>query len=103
MKIHNVFHISLLELYTGTNEPNNPLLPPIEVEGKEEYKVKEILDSRIHYNKFQYLVKWIGYPHLDNQWLLKDDVTGSQDLVSLFQKIYPDKPGKGNIKTKKKI
>ena len=48
------------------NEPINPLLPPIEVEREEEYKVKEILNSRIHYNKFQYLVKWMDYPHSDN-------------------------------------
>ena len=57
MKIHNVFHVLLLEPYTGTNEPNNPPSPPIEVEKQEEYKVEEILDRRIHYNKLQYLVK----------------------------------------------
>ena len=32
MKIHNVFHILLLEPYTGINEPNNSFSPPIEVE-----------------------------------------------------------------------
>ena len=101
MKIHNVFHILLQEPYTGTNEPNNPPLSPIEVERQEEYEVEEILDSRIHYNKLQYLVKWMGYPHLDNQWLPKDDVARSQDLVGLFHKIYPNKPDESNIKKTK--
>ena len=44
----------------------------------------------------------MGYPYSDNQWLPKDDVARSQDLVVLFHKIYPDRPGEGNIKTKKK-
>ena len=98
MKIHNVFYILLLEPYTGTNKPNNPFPPPIEVEKQEEYEVEKILDSRIHYNKLQYLVKWMGYPYSDNQWLPKDDIAGSQDLMSLFHKIYPNKPDKTNIK-----
>ena len=102
MKIHNIFHISFLEPYTGTNEPNNPPPPPIEVEGKEKYKVKKILNNRIHYNKFQYLVKWMDYQHLDNQWP-KDNIAGSQDLMSLFHNIYPNKLGEGNIKTNKNI
>ena len=101
MKIHNVFYVLLLKPYTGTNEPNNSPPPPIEVERQEKYEVEEILDSRIHYNKLQYLVKWMGYPHSDNQWLPKDDVTRSQDLVSLFHKIYPNKPDKSDIKKRK--
>ena len=91
MKIHNVFHVFLLEQYTSTNEPNNSPPPPIEVEGQKEYEVEEILDNHIYYNKLQYLVKWMGYLHSDNQWLSKDNVAGLQDLVSLFHKIYPDK------------
>ena len=43
----------------------------------------------------------MGYSHLDNQWLPKNDVIRSQNLVSLFHKIYPDKPDKSNIKNKK--
>ena len=101
MKIYNIFYVSLLKPYIGTNELNNPFPPLIEVEGQEEYEVEEILDSRIHYNKLQYLVKWMGYPHLDNQWLPKDDVARSQDLVGLFHKIYPNKPDESNIKKTK--
>ena len=55
MKIHNVFYISLLELYDTKSE--TPLLSPIDVEREEEYEVKEIFNSRIHYGKLQYLVK----------------------------------------------
>lgn len=51
IKIHNFFYVLLLELYISTNEPKNSPLPPIEIKSKEKYKVKEILDSCIHYNK----------------------------------------------------
>ena len=48
MKIHDVFHVSLLEPYTKTNDSNVPAPPPIVIEGENEYEIKEILDSQIH-------------------------------------------------------
>ena len=51
IKIYNVFHVLLLEPYTGINESNNYLSPSIKVEKWEEYEVEEILDSCIYYNK----------------------------------------------------
>ena len=58
IKIHNVFHVSLLEpcdLPSDGTAP--PLPPPIKVDGEEEYEVEEILDSKTHRGKLQYLVK----------------------------------------------
>ncbi|KAF8231364.1 hypothetical protein L208DRAFT_1470061 [Tricholoma matsutake] len=34
------------------------LTPPIVIEGEPQYKVKSILDSRLHQGKLQYLVHW---------------------------------------------
>ena len=103
MKIHNVFHVSLLEPCDGAHEGNVPPPPPINVEGEDEYEVEEILDSRSHYGKLQYFVKWMGYPHSENQWLSEEDVAGSKDLVDLFHRLYPEKPteGKGRKAAKK--
>jgi hypothetical protein len=65
MKIHPVFHISLLEL-----APSEPLPgqiqtppPPVIIEEIEEYAVEEVLDSRIYRKEPQYLIRWVGYPH----------------------------------------
>jgi hypothetical protein len=63
MKWHNIHHQSLLEpaandLYPG-QRPDAPL--PVDIDGKDEYLIEAILDSRIHSCKLQYLVKWIGY------------------------------------------
>jgi hypothetical protein len=76
--IHPVFHIDLLTPYreTITHGPNYQRPPPDLVDGKEEYSVEKILDSRKfgRRRRLQYLVKWEGYPDSDNMWVDKDDV-----------------------------
>jgi hypothetical protein len=58
-----VFHVSLLEPYHAftiqgkTHEP----IPPIVVDGEQEYEIEKILDSRISHHQLQYLVHWQGY------------------------------------------
>ena len=71
-----------------------PLPPPIKVNGKEKYEVKEILDSKTYCGKLQYLVKWLRYPNTDNQWVYKDQVAGASNLVKLFHWLYPAKLSK---------
>ncbi len=76
--IHDVFHIDLLTPYheTATHGLNYSRPPPDLVDKEEEYEVKKILDSwRFGKRcKLQYLIKWKGYPDLDNEWVNKDNV-----------------------------
>ena len=67
MKIHLIFHISLLKLYNpNDNEdfihPTSPQPIIIPETNEEEYEIEAILDKRTIQNKPQYLVKWLGYP-----------------------------------------
>ena len=66
-----MFYVSLLELCDGAHKGNIPFPLPINVEGKDKYKVKKIFDSRSYYGKLQYFVKWMGYPHSENHVSLK--------------------------------
>ena len=56
-KIHDVFHVSLLEPYKpdARGAPTPP--PPIEVEGEDEYEAEAILDSKCVNGKMLYYVK----------------------------------------------
>ncbi len=65
--IHDVFHVSLQKPYR-TIEGRAPLPPPlIEVDGEDQAEIEKILESRMHYGKLQYLVKWLGYSVSDNE------------------------------------
>jgi hypothetical protein len=90
--IHPVFHIDLLTPYKETimHGPNFTRPAPELIDGEEEYSVEKILDSwRFGRRRcLQYLVKWEGYPDLDNMWVNKDDVF-TEDKVWEFKASNP--------------
>src|SRR5258708_36669168 len=57
--------------------------PPELEEGEEEYEVEKILDHRkfSRGRKLQYLIKWKGYPDLENQWVDKCDVFAEEAVA----------------------
>ena len=91
--IHPVFHIDLLTPYRETimHGANYQRPPPDLVDNAEEYEVEKILDSQLfsRRRRLQYLVKWKGYPDLDNMWVDKDDVF-ADDKVRAFKESNPD-------------
>jgi hypothetical protein len=56
-KIHNVFHVPLLEPYHENPIPERHREPlvPVEIEGQEEFEVQEVLDSKKIRGKLLYL------------------------------------------------
>ena len=94
MRIHSVFHVSLLEHAASDPFPGQRQQPPppVIVDGMEEYYVDDILDSRIfgRWKKLQYLVKWTGDEH--PTW---EDAAGVNELqaVDRFHALHPRKPG----------
>ena len=63
VQIHSVFHVSLLEHAANDSYPGQiaPTPPPVIIDGEEEWEVETIMDSRLHYYRLQYLVKWKDY------------------------------------------
>jgi hypothetical protein len=93
-KIHDVFHVSLLEPYHETHIPERHREPParVEIEGQEEFEIQEVLDSKKTRGKLMYLVFWRGYPLSKATWELAENLVHAQDLVNQFHQWYPNKP-----------
>jgi len=68
------------------------LQSPVEVEGEEEYVVKEILDSHLKCNKLEFLVKWEGYTNENNLWEPKDNYKNAHNAIAAFYHKYPQAP-----------
>ena len=91
-KIHPVFHVDLLTPYKETtfHGVNYTRPPPDLINNEEEYEVEQILDLRTRgrNRKVQYLVKWVGYPDSDNQWLDAEQLT-ADEAIREFKKRCP--------------
>jgi len=86
MKIHPVFHVSLLEPCEHSTIPNRmrPPPPPIVIESEPEHEVEEILDSKYHRKHLHYFVKWKGYSPSHNSWEPASFVKNAPRLVKAF-------------------
>ena len=88
-RIHNVFHISLLEKF----RPSRPdTLSVTTAPSSTTFQVSAILDSRLRQGKVQYLFDWLNYGPQDRTWQC---VESPESIISLFKDFhssFPDKP-----------
>jgi hypothetical protein len=101
MKIHNVFHTSLLHRYRqpsySTQSDARP--GPVEVDNEGEvYEISSILNSRNHprTGKLEYLIEWLGYEGDDSEtgWEPKENLIEADEYLADFHTRYPDKPAR---------
>ena len=103
-RIHDVFHVSLLEQDTirkGRVDENVRLMDFDAGDNESgEYKVEAIRDSAVyareselgHLPGLYYLISWKDYPEEENTWEPYSAVQHLRKLIRLFHKDYPDKP-----------
>ena len=102
-RIHDVFHVSLLEQYSTRNGRVDEATHQLEFEGDggdgEEYEVETICESAVyaresegHLPDLYYLVSWKGYPEEENTWEPASAIQHLRRLVSTFHKEHPEKP-----------
>ena len=90
IRVHPVFHISLLKPFKTNPSTKYPLrtpqpAPPVIVNDHEEFEVEKILDKRIRYRRTEYLVKWKGYPEYDSTWEPLKNLENAQEAISDFE------------------
>jgi len=66
-------------------------LPPIVIDREEEWEVEEILDSRWHRRRFQFLVKWKSFSREHNSWEVASNVKALDLVVEYYWK-HPAAP-----------
>jgi hypothetical protein len=88
MKIHPVFHCSLLKPHESNDEelfPNRiePAPPPVVADdGELEWEVEKILAKRTYRRQLQYLVKWKGWT--DPTWEPARNLTNCPEILEQF-------------------
>jgi hypothetical protein len=99
MRIHPVFHVSLLEPY----RPNTllgraqPPPPPEEVKGELEYEVERVLDPKFVRGKLLYLVDWVRYSPEERTWEPAEYLESAVDAVADFHRRHPNRPSPGDV------
>ena len=88
-RIHNVFHISLLEPWYGSTDEE---LPMPELDDNDEWEVEEIKAKTMRNKELYYLVKWKGWPSEYNQWVFAGDMAHAPKLVKQFEKSIKKTP-----------
>ena len=89
MKIHNVFHVSLLNAYRSDGSVHPPP-PPTLVDGELEYEVERILLHRDKHPvrgykiKREFLIKWLGYGPEYNTWEPEANLKNCPELLSEY-------------------
>ena len=97
MKIHLVFHVDLLERFRPDPIPGRTPkpLPPIVINGDDEYEVQSILKSRLFGQKkqLQYFVHWKHYNVSERTWEYASNLKHASKIVTAFHKSHPKDPG----------
>ena len=92
IKIHPVFHVSLVEPHVANTFSGRvvDIPPPIQVDGVPEFEVQAVLDLRIRRRTLQYFVDWVGYDEFDRSWERADALNAAVD--AFHKKKNPPKP-----------
>ena len=89
MRIHNVFHVSLLEPYYNDGCALPPP-PPEVIDDEPEWEVDRILDHRVikqKTSKAEYLIRFLGYGPGRDVW--QDDVSNCPKIVKKYWNTKP--------------
>ncbi len=94
-RIHNVFHVSLLERWNSRDDCDDNTYPPgVTSEGDEVWEVEKILGKRVRKGQLQYWLRWKGYDESWDTWTPASDFENMEELVQDFEKTQSSQQGK---------
>ncbi|KAF8759764.1 hypothetical protein RHS01_02206 [Rhizoctonia solani] len=99
MRIHDVFHVSLLSAFKHDTEFDctfTPPLPVITAEGEEEYEVDKFVDWAAEDRIWEYRVRWRVYAPHEDTWEPAKDLQHCKDKLHDFFANYLDAPAANN-------
>ena len=92
MRIHPIFHISLLEPAPKSAQPQKGR---IEIAPNQEYEVEAILNERRKGRGKQYLIRWKGFDSSEDTWEPVKNLTGCREAFRRFQESRDRPTGQG--------
>lgn len=87
-RIHNIFHVSLLEPYhirDCDDAADTFMQAPEFIDDDEMWKVEEIMDKVKNKQGVWYKVKWTGWGDEYNQWLPDEKLAGIKELTRQYE------------------
>ena len=87
MKIHPVMNIEHVKPFLHPREGQQRYKPGavyIGEDGSEDFEVEEIVDSQMHKDKLQYLVKWVGWDSESNTWEPESHLANAPEALTAF-------------------
>ena len=61
-------------------------LPPIDIDGEDEYEVEDIISHRKVGNKIQYLTRFKGYTAESDEWLPAKNLENAPQILARYHK-----------------
>ena len=83
IRLHPVVHVSNLKPALG----NTAMVPAAvfsQDDGQEEFEVEDIVGSRLHRNRTEFLVKWKGYPMSECTWEPETNLENAPVIIARF-------------------
>src|SRR5882724_2277276 len=100
LRIHPIFHVSLLQLTSSSEIPNRAIDPPlpIKLDDSDKWEVHQIMDSRVdcHHkgSGLLYLVEWKGFDNTPDatSWEPPEHLENTPNVVQAFHQAHTNKP-----------
>jgi hypothetical protein len=104
VKMHNVFHTSLLIPYRQNTIPDRiqPPPPTVEIDGEQEDEVEAILNCTLRYGRVKYFVRWKGYGPQEDSWMDEEYMQNCQNMLDEYHSRYPKPITRKKTKRSKK-